>query len=66
VVRFMAFHSLGVYCLHPFFIDIKFKLIEVLHLTEPLATFVPVAVVLALSYAGSMVMPLFVREELIR
>jgi surface polysaccharide O-acyltransferase-like enzyme len=66
VVGFMAYHSLGVYCLHPFFIDLKFKLIEVLHLTEPLATFVPVAVVLALSYAGSMVMPLFVREELIR
>jgi hypothetical protein len=66
VIGFMALHSLGVYCLHPFFIDVKFKLIAVLHLTQPLATIVPLAVVLALSYAGSIVMPLFVREDLIR
>jgi Acyltransferase family len=66
LVAFMAFHSLAVYCLHPFFMDIKFKLIEVLGLTEPLRTFVPIVFVLGLSYVGSIVMPLFLRHEMIR
>ncbi|HEX3148955.1 MAG TPA: acyltransferase [Gemmataceae bacterium] len=66
LVAFMAFHSLAVYCLHPFFVDIKFKLIEVLGLTQPLATFVPIIIVLGLSYVGSIVMPLFLRHEMIR
>ena len=68
VVRFMAFHSLGVYCLHPFFVDIKFKVLEVLRLSvnEPMAVVVPLAMVLGLSYVGSMVMPLFLRDDMIR
>jgi len=66
VVRFMAVHSLGVYCLHPFFVDIKFKVIEVFGLSGMGAAVVPWALVLGLSYVGSMVMPLFLREEMIR
>ena len=66
VVRFMAVHSLGVYCLHPFFVDIKFKLIEVLGLGEVGAALVPWAIVLGLSYFGSLLMPWFLREEMIR
>jgi surface polysaccharide O-acyltransferase-like enzyme len=66
VVRFMAVHSLGVYCLHPFFVDGRFKVIEVLHLSGWAAVFVPWALVLALSYIGSAVMPLFLRPDLIR
>jgi surface polysaccharide O-acyltransferase-like enzyme len=65
-VRFMAIHSLGVYCLHPFFVDGKWKVIEALHLSGTMALLLPWAVVLGLSYLGSLVMPLFVREELIR
>jgi surface polysaccharide O-acyltransferase-like enzyme len=66
VVRFMATHSLAVYCLHPFFVDGRDKIIQVLHLTGLVAVLVPWAVVLGLSYLGSLVMPLFVREDLIR
>jgi surface polysaccharide O-acyltransferase-like enzyme len=66
VVRFMAAHSLGVYCLHPFFVDIKFKVIEVLGLGGAAAALVPWAIVLGLSYVGSMVMPWFLRDEMIR
>jgi surface polysaccharide O-acyltransferase-like enzyme len=66
VVRFMALHSLGVYCLHPFFVDIKFKVIEVLGLSGMAAALVPWGMVLGLSYVGSMVMPLFLREDMIR
>jgi hypothetical protein len=62
----MAIHSLGVYCLHPFFVDGKWKVIEALHLSGTMALLLPWAVVLGLSYLGSLVMPLFVREELIR
>jgi len=66
VLRFMAVHSLGVYCLHPFFVDGRDKIIGVLHLSGPGAVLVPWAVVLTLSYVGSAVMPLFLRPELIR
>lgn len=66
VVRFMAVHSLGVYCLHPFFVDIQFKVIEVLGLSGASAALVPWAMVLGLSYVGSMLMPLFLREDMIR
>lgn len=66
VVRFMAVHSLAVYCLHPFFVDAKVKLIEVLHLDPVGGMLVAWAVVLGLSYAGSLVMPAFLRPELVR
>lgn len=66
VVQFMALHSLGVYCLHPFFVDIKFKVMEVLGLSGPAAVLVPWAMVLGLSYVGSIVMPLFLRDDIIR
>jgi surface polysaccharide O-acyltransferase-like enzyme len=66
VVRFMATHSLAVYCLHPFFVDGKEKIIQVLHLGPVGATFVPWAVVLGLSYLGSLVVPAFLRPELVR
>src|SRR5262249_46469829 len=61
-VRFMAAHSLGVYCLHPFFVDGRDKIIQVLHLSGPAAVLVPWVLVLVLSYVGSVMMPLFLRE----
>ena len=66
VMRFMAVHSLAVYCLHPFFVDAKQKMVQVLHLNPAGAALVPWAVVLALSYAGSVVLPAFLRPELVR
>jgi len=66
VIRLMAVHSLGVYCLHPFFMDGRDKIIQVLHLSGLGAVLGPWAVVLVLSYVGSIVMALFVRDELIR
>jgi surface polysaccharide O-acyltransferase-like enzyme len=66
VVRFMALHSLGVYCLHPFFVDGRDKIIQVMHLSGLAAVLVPWVLVLVLSYFGSVVMPLFLREEMIR
>ena len=66
VVRFMAAHSLAVYCLHPFFMDVRFKVVEGLHLSGLAAVLLPWALVLGLSYLGSLVMPLFLREDLIR
>jgi surface polysaccharide O-acyltransferase-like enzyme len=66
VVGFMARHSLAVYCLHPFFVPVKYKLKDVLHLTGVVEVILPLLVVLALSYAGSLVLPWFLREEVIR
>jgi hypothetical protein len=65
-VRFMAAYSLGVYCLHPFFVDGRDKIIQVMHLSGLAAVLVPWVLVLVLSYVGSVVMPLFLREEMIR
>jgi surface polysaccharide O-acyltransferase-like enzyme len=66
IVRFMALHSLAVYCLHPFFVDLKFKLIEALPFGPVGEVVVPWTVVLGLSYVGSLVMPAFLRPELVR
>jgi surface polysaccharide O-acyltransferase-like enzyme len=66
VVRFMARHSLAVYCLHPFFIPVKYKMVDVLHLPGAAEVLLPLTVVLGLSYAGSLVLPLFLRDEVLR
>jgi len=66
VVGWMSRHSLGVYCLHPFFLPIQFKMVQTWHLTGWGDLLLPLALVLALSYVGSAVMPLFVRPEVIR
>jgi surface polysaccharide O-acyltransferase-like enzyme len=66
VVRFMAVHSLAVYCLHPFFVDLRFKVIEALPLGPAGDVLMPWSVVLGLSYVGSLVMPAFLRPELVR
>ncbi|HKB02711.1 MAG TPA: acyltransferase [Gemmataceae bacterium] len=66
VISFMARHSLAVYCLHPFFVPVKYKMVDALHLTGAAEVLLPLAVVLGLSYAGSMVLPLVLREEVIR
>jgi surface polysaccharide O-acyltransferase-like enzyme len=66
IVGFMARHSLAVYCLHPFFVPVKYKMVDFLHLTGAAEVLLPLAVVLALSYAGSLVLPWFLRDEVIR
>jgi surface polysaccharide O-acyltransferase-like enzyme len=66
VVRFMARHSLAVYLLHPFFVPVKYKLVDALGLTGAAEVLLPLAVVLGLSYVGSLVLPLFVRDEVLR
>jgi surface polysaccharide O-acyltransferase-like enzyme len=66
VVRFMARHSLAVYCLHPFFVPVKYKMRDVFHLTGAADVLLPWAVVLGLSYAASLVLPLVLRDEVLR
>ncbi|HJZ94563.1 MAG TPA: acyltransferase [Gemmataceae bacterium] len=66
VIGFMARHSLAVYCLHPFFVPVKYKMKDVLHLTGVAEVVLPLVVVLALSYAASLVLPWFLRDEVIR
>jgi surface polysaccharide O-acyltransferase-like enzyme len=66
VVRFMARHSLAVYVLHPFFVPVRYKMVESLHLTGAAEVLLPLAVVLGLSYAGSLVLPWFLRDEVLR
>jgi surface polysaccharide O-acyltransferase-like enzyme len=66
VVSFMARHSLAVYCLHPFFVPVKYKMVDVLHLTGAAEVLVPLPVVIGLSYAGSLLLTLFLRDEVLR
>lgn len=66
VVSFMARHSLAVYCLHPFFVPIKYKLVDVFHLTGAAQVLVPLPVVMGLSYACSLVLPVFLRDDVLR
>jgi len=66
IISFMARHSLAVYCLHPFFIPVRYKLVDKMHLTGVAEILIPLAVVLALSYLGSIVMGRFLRDDLIR
>jgi surface polysaccharide O-acyltransferase-like enzyme len=66
VVSFMAFHSLAVYCLHPFFVPVHYKLAQLPQLSGIETVLVSLPVVLALSYVGSLVLPSFLREEVLR
>ena len=66
VVSFMAFHSLAVYCLHPFFVPVHYKLAHVPQLSGVPTMLISLPVVLALSYAGSLVLPQFLRAEVLR
>ena len=66
VVAFVARHSLAVYCLHPFFVPVRYKMDQVLHLSGVAEVLVPLPLVLALSIGGSLVLPRFVREDLLR
>ncbi|MBO0698627.1 MAG: acyltransferase family protein [Zavarzinella sp.] len=66
VVRFMARHSLAVYCIHPFFVPVRYKMRDVFHLTGAADVLLPWAVVLGLSYAASLVLPLVLRDEVLR
>jgi surface polysaccharide O-acyltransferase-like enzyme len=66
VVAFMAYHSLAVYCLHPFFVPVRYKMAQVLHLTGAVEVLAALPVVLALSYGASMVLPRFLRDEVLR
>jgi len=66
VVSFMARHSLAVYCLHPFFVAVRYKIADVLDLHGAAAVLVPLPVVLGLSYCASLVLPLFLRDEVLR
>lgn len=66
VVSFMAFHSLAVYCLHPFFVPLHYKLAHMPQLSGIPTLLISLPAVLALSYAGSLVLPLFLRDEVLR
>jgi surface polysaccharide O-acyltransferase-like enzyme len=66
VVRFMARHSLAVYVLHPFFVPVRYKMVDALHLTGAVEVLAPLAVVLGLSYVGSMVLKMFLRSDVLQ
>jgi len=66
VVAFMAFHSLAVYCLHPFFVPIHHRLAHVPQLSNVPTVLISLPVVLGLSYVGSLILPWFLREEVLR
>lgn len=65
-ISFMARHSLGVYCLHPFFVPVRYKVADKMELTGVGELLIPLVVVLALAYLASIVMGWFLREDLIR
>jgi len=66
VIAFMARHSLAVYCLHPFFVPVRYKMAQVLHLSGAAEVLVPLPIVLGLSYGASVVLPWFLRDEVLR
>jgi len=66
VIAFMAYHSLAVYCLHPFFVPVRYKMAQVLHLSGAAEVLAALPVVLALSYGASIVLPFFLRDEVLR
>jgi surface polysaccharide O-acyltransferase-like enzyme len=66
IVAFMARHSLAVYCLHPFFVPVKHKMVDVLHLTGAAQVLLTLPVVLALSYGSSLVLQLFLRKGVLQ
>ena len=56
VVKFMSKHSLGLYCLHPFVMMFNFSPNKVINFI----------VVVVISYAMSLLLPKFIRQELLR
>ena len=50
----------------PVFVPVRYKIVEKMHLTGAAEVLIPLAVVLAISYLGSIVITKFLREDLIR
>jgi surface polysaccharide O-acyltransferase-like enzyme len=66
VIRFMSYHSLALYCIHPFFVPLGYTMAIKMELTGVLQFVLPLVTVVGLSYLASLVAPYFLRDELIR
>ncbi len=66
VIAFMARHSLALYCLHPFFVPWKTKMVSKLNLAEGWDLLVPLVLIVLVCYVCSLLLPLFLQKDLVR
>ena len=66
IVRFMSRHSLALYCLHPFFIGGAGDAIGRMHLPTGFARPLQFITVISACYVVSLLLPMFLKEKLIR
>jgi surface polysaccharide O-acyltransferase-like enzyme len=65
-VRFMSRHALALYCIHPFFVRPVQQMLSGLAIPGALALYGGIVLVIGLSYAMSIVLSVYLKEDVLR
>jgi len=65
VVRFMSRHSLALYCIHPFVLTVVYRILPRLQLAGPPRLVVCATTTVIASYALALILPSFLRKDLL-